>query len=281
MRKIAVLNQKGGVGKTTTVANLGACLAALHRRVLMVDSDPQANLSIHFGVELDRGAPSLYSLLRGEHGPEQVVRQTMVKDLALLPANIDLAGLAVELSEQQEGREFELRRALRPLEEHFGYILIDCPPSLGLLTLNAMCAAGEVFIPLQTEFFALRGLGKLLKTCRLVRGGPNPHLAVTGIIACMFDTRTRLACDVLQEVRKHFGWKVFKTVIRENVRLAEAPGFGLPVTRYDPNCHGAEDYLSLAREVVAMEGQKMLIPALSDSPLPLTSPQEAARSKAG
>lgn len=266
MRRIIVLNQKGGVGKTTTAVNLGACLAELGRSVLLVDADPQGNLSLHLGVEPDRGEPSLYSLMRGEDAPAQVIRSTAAEGVQLIPASIDLAGLDVELSEQP-GRLFAMRRALAPLGQRYDYMFIDSPPSLGLLTLNAMCAVEEVFIPLQTEFFALQGLGKLLRTVRRVRGGVNRSLRVTGVIPCMHDARTCLAQEILDEIKGHFGSRVFRTVVRKNVRLAEAPGFGLPIIQYDPDCHGAEDYRALAREVVAMAGATRR-PALHRVPTP-------------
>jgi len=252
MRKIIVLNQKGGVGKTTTVANLAACLAELGRKVLMVDVDPQANLSIHFGFDLERAEPSLYTLVTGEHGVRQVVRPTSVPGLGIIPSNIDMAGLAIELAGQPD-RLFALRKCLDTLPDGFDYVLMDSPPSLGLVTINGMCAAEEVFIPLQTEFFALQGLGKLVRTVELVRAKANPALAITGVLPCMHDKRTCLAHEILHDIRKHFGPKVFHTVIRKNVRLAEAPGFGLPVTQYEPECNGAADYRALAGEVVAME----------------------------
>lgn len=261
MRRIIVLNQKGGVGKTTTVANLGACLAELGKTVLLVDVDPQANLSIHCGVAPQRDEPSLYSLIRREHEAHQVIRSTPVEGLSLIPANVDLAGLSVELGDRPD-RLLVLREALAPLPEGFDYVLMDSPPSLGLLTLNAMGAAGEVFIPLQTEFFALQGVGKLLRTVRLVRSHLNRTLDITGVIACMHDARTCLAQEILDDIRKHFGPRVFKRVIRKNVRLAEAPGFGLPIIRYDPECHGAEDYRALAGEVVAMEVARAEPPVL-------------------
>jgi chromosome partitioning protein len=251
MRRIIVLNQKGGVGKTTTVANLGACLAELGRRVLMVDVDPQANLSLHFGVDIRRGEPSLYDLIRGDQEPQAVVRCTSVDGLCLLPGNVDLAGLSVELPEGRD-RLFALRTALEGVAPGFDYVLMDLPPSLGLLTLNAMCAADEVFVTLQTEFFALQGVGKLLGTVQRVRQ-INNRLRVSGVVACMYDSRTCLAHEILSEIRKHFGRRVFDTVVRTNIRLAEAPGFGLPIIQYDEACHGAQDYRALAREVVAME----------------------------
>ncbi|MFO8006585.1 MAG: ParA family protein [Candidatus Brocadiia bacterium] len=252
MRRIIVLNQKGGVGKTTTVANLGACLAERGRSVLLVDADPQANLSLHLGLELERGEPSLYSLLLGEDDAGAVIHATDVESLSIIPASIDLAGLSVELTDKRR-RLFALRGALERLPHPFDYVLIDSPPSLGLLTLNGMCAAREVFIPLQTEFFALQGVGKLMRTVRRVRSGVNKHLRVTGVIACMHDARTCLAQEILDEIKGHFGRRVFGTVIRKNIRLAEAPGFGLPISQYDPHCHGAEDYRALAGEVIAME----------------------------
>jgi len=252
MRKIVVLNQKGGVGKTTTVANLGACLAERDRRVLMLDVDPQSNLTIHFGIEPDRQMPSLYGVLRGEHGLEQAIRATGLAGLSIVPASIDLAGLSVELADRP-GRLMLLRQALQALPDGFDYVLMDSPPSLGLLTVNAMCAAEEVFIPLQTEFFALQGVSKLLRSVRLVRKGLNRELRISGVIASMYDGRTCLAQEILDNMRKHFGSRVFKTVIRKNVRLAEAPGFGLAIVQYDATCHGAQDYRALAEEVIAME----------------------------
>jgi chromosome partitioning protein len=258
MRRIIVLNQKGGVGKTTTVANLGAALAELGRNVLMVDADPQANLSLHFGIEVPAGEPSLYTLMRGEHSIGDVVRPTSLNGLGIIPSNIDLAGLNVELTERGS-RLFVLREALAALPQGAGYLFIDSPPSLGLLTINAMCAATEVFIPLQTEFFALQGLGKLTSTVQRVQR-INRELEITGVVACMFDSRTRLAQEILEEIRKHFGPRVFRTIVRQNVRLAEAPGFGVPIMLYDTNCNGTQDYRALAAEVVAMESAAVYAP---------------------
>ncbi len=252
MRIIVVVNQKGGVGKTTTVANVGACLAERGRKVVLVDVDPQAHLSIHYGAEPEHGEPSVYTLLHGGHTTAQVLRPTEVPGLHLLPSSIDLAGLATEL-DKEPGRFFLLRRALAELPETPDYIMMDSPPSLGLLTLNALCAAQEVFIPLQCEFFALQGLGKLIQTVRRVREKANPRLSITGVLAVMYDSRMRLTQEILSDIRSHFGDRVFKTLVRKNVRLAEAPGFGQPITVYDQTCHGATDYRALAEEVIAME----------------------------
>jgi chromosome partitioning protein len=274
MRRIAVLNQKGGVGKTTTAANLAACLAELGKSVLMVDVDPQANLSLHFGVDLQQGEPSLYTFMRGEHGAQQVVRPTRVSGLSLIPASIDLAGLSVELSGRPD-KLFVLRKVLEQTPDDFDYILMDSPPSLGILTVNAMCGAQEVFIPLQTEFFALQGVSKLVHTVQLVQSNVNKSLRITGVIACMYDARTCLAQEILDDIRHHFGPKVFRTIIRKNVRLAEAPGFGQPITQYDGACRGAEDYRALAREVVAMEA------SVPQTPVILEGAQAVSRPVAG
>lgn len=254
MRRIIVLNQKGGVGKTTTVANLGAALAEAGRNVLIIDADPQANLSLHFGIELERDEPSLYTVMREEDGPMDVIRPTGVEGLGIIPASIDLAGLGVELADHQH-RLTVLRRALADVPAAFDYLLIDSPPSLGLLTVNAMCASEEIFIPLQTHFFALQGLGKLTDTVRRVQKA-HRKLRISGVIACMYDARTRLAQETLEEIKEHFGSKVFDTIIRQNVRLAEAPGFGLPIVQYDEAARGTEDYRALAREVIAMENRQ-------------------------
>lgn len=252
MRKILVLNQKGGVGKTTSVVNLGACLAEKGRKVLLIDVDPQAHLSIHYGVDVPRGEPSLYSVLHGEMPISHAMRPTGTPGVFLVPANIDLSGLAVELSGDRN-RLFVMREAFGQVPEDFDYVIMDSPPSLGLLTVNALCAAEEVFIPLQTEFFALQGLSKLLQTVKKVQGSVNRGLRISGVMAVMHDARTNLAQEILDDIKQHFGSRVFKTVVRKNIRLAEAPGFGQPIIEYDALCHGAEDYRSLADEVIAME----------------------------
>lgn len=252
MRSIALTNQKGGVGKTTTAANLGACLAPLDRRVLLVDIDPQANLSVHFGVDIHADRPSIYSVMIGEARAEDVVVRTAIPGLDLIPSNINLAGAEIELV-GVVGRETILREALADIMPRYDYVLVDCPPSLGLLTLNALTTVKEVFIPLQTEFFALQGMGKLMETIRLVRRRLNPELQVTGIIACMYDGRTRLAQEVKANIMEFFPDKLFNSVIRKNVKLAESPSHGKPISAYDRHSRGCRDYAALAREVIAQE----------------------------
>lgn len=253
MRSIALTNQKGGVGKTTSAANLGACLASLERRVLMIDIDPQANLSIHFGVDVyAEQKKSVYDLMIGEARVEEIVTQSKIKGLDLLPSNINLAGAEIELV-GVVGRETILKEAVAPVMAQYDYVLIDCPPSLGLLTLNALTTVREVFIPLQTEFFALQGMSKLIETIRLVRRRLNPDLQVSGIIACMYDGRTRLSQEVCANIQEYFPDRLFKSVIHKNVKLAEAPSHGKPIHTYDRASRGSRDYMALAREVLAQE----------------------------
>lgn len=279
MRSIAISNQKGGVGKTTASVNLSACIAELDRNVLAVDMDPQANLSMHLGLETERGEPSIYTLMHGESSLEDTICLTNVDNLYVIPSNIDLAGMEVELSEETDGRERFLASALEGSADAFDYLIVDCPPSLGLLTINAMCAVQEIFIPLQTEFFALQGLGRLMDTVNLVQDALNPSVAVTGIIPTMFDVRTSLAKEVLQDIREHFGDMVFDTVIRKNVRLAEAPGFGEPIIEYEKNCYGTEDFRALAREVLAMREDWSDTPVEDESapPLPGKAPTDGGQ----
>lgn len=263
MRAIALANQKGGVGKTTSTVSLGACLVARGRKALLVDIDPQANLSIHLGVNVHEERPSAYALLIGQSGAEEVIYKTHIEGLDIIPSDINLAGAEIELV-GMVGRETMLKEALAPAAGNYDYILIDCPPSLGLLTLNALTTVKELFIPLQTEFFALHGMSKLLETVNIVKRRLNPDLEITGIIPCLFDSRTNLAREVLENIRQHFGEKVFKTVIRKNIRLAEAPGYGKTITEYDMESSGAQDYISLADEVIAREPDGKPKPAEED-----------------
>ncbi len=256
-RVIAVANQKGGVGKTTTAVNLAASLAAAEKRVLLVDVDPQGNASSGLGYSRDEvgnlGLPtgaSVYDLLIGQPRLDDVIRKTDLGHLDLIPANGDLAGAEIELVPMAE-RERQLRGPLRAAAERYDYVLIDTPPSLGLLTLNALCAADSVLVPLQCEYYALEGLSALQRTIRLVADNLNPGLDIEGIVLCMVDSRQNLTEQVANEVRTHFEGKVFTTTIPRNVRLSEAPSFGKPILLYDIASKGAKSYLDLARELLA------------------------------
>ncbi|MBM4045029.1 MAG: ParA family protein [Planctomycetes bacterium] len=255
MRAIALINQKGGVGKTTCTANLGAALASHGKRVLMVDIDPQANLSVHYGIKVYQIPTSIYFLLVGQATLNQTIMKTMVDGLDIIPSNIDLAGAEIELV-GMPGREMILKEAMNGVETRYDYLLVDCPPSLGLLTLNALTTVSEIFIPLQTEFFALQGMSKLLETFEIVKKRLNHSLEITGIIPCMFDARTRLSQEVLENIREYFENKVFKSIIRKNVKLAEAPSHGKPINVYAADSHGAADFMALAKEVIAQENSK-------------------------
>ena len=256
MRVIAVFNHKGGVGKTTTVANLGAALARQGKRVLLVDIDPQACLTVHFGIDPETAEDTIYEVLCRDLPLEKAVRPVEGEErLFLAPSQLDLAGAELELATTM-GRERLVRDALeRWLRAHkdTDYVFLDCPPSLGLLTVNALTASDEVFVPLQTEFLALRGVGKLVEVVQKVRRRLNPRLQITGILPTLSRTGTLLAREVNEEIHKHFGPRVFKTRIRNNVRLAEAPSHGKTIFGYAPSSAGAEDYAALAEEVAAMQ----------------------------
>jgi chromosome partitioning protein len=245
----AIANQKGGVGKTTTAVNVAACIAEAGYRTLLVDIDAQANATVGLGVSKGR-TPNVYDVLAGDASAADALIETDIANLSLLPAHPDLAGAAMELP-RQPGSETRLRDALAPVRERFAFTLLDCPPSLGPLTVNALVAADRVIVPVQTEYFALEGLAGLLDTLQLIQRELNPRLAVAGMLLTMHDGRTRLARDVEREVRAHFPALVFDTVIPRNVRIGEAPSFGRPVIHHDPHCPGADAYFSLAREVAA------------------------------
>jgi chromosome partitioning protein len=249
---LAVANQKGGVGKTTTAVNLGACLAELGYRVLVCDLDPQANATTGLGIDpralAARGAPSMYDVLLNEVPLEDCLEPSAVRHLFVAPATLDLAGAEIELV-PAFSRELRLRRALEGVLGTFDYVLIDCPPSLGLLTVNGLAAAAEVLVPIQCEYYALEGLGQLLHNVQLVQRNLNPQLEVSTIVMVMYDARTKLAEQVVAEVRAHFGAAVCRVVVPRAVRLSEAPSFGQPITTFDPTSRGAVAYRELALEV--------------------------------
>ena len=243
------VNQKGGVGKTTSAINIGAYLAEAGKSVLLVDFDSQGNLSTGIGIDEKTAKPGVYELISGLASLDAVIRPTSVNGLSVIPAGIDLAGAAVELIDQEE-RDFFLSRALEPARKQYDFLLIDCPPSLGMLTLNGLTAADAVLIPMQCEYFALEGLTHLLKTINRLQKNLNPSLDIGGIFFTMYDSRTNLAQQVIKEVSAYFKTKVFSTIIPRNIRLSEAPSHGLPISRYDPFCSGAKAYKSLAQEVL-------------------------------
>lgn len=247
---IAIINQKGGVGKSTTAINLAAALGDLGKRVLVVDFDPQGNATSGFGVDKDRLESDVYEALMNSVPLSDVVVQSPVEHVDVAPATIQLAGAEIELVSVM-ARESVLRYVLDPVREQYDYVFIDCPPSLGLLTVNSLVAADSLLIPIQCEFYALEGLSKLLESMRMVKGRLNPSLEVFGVVMTMFDARTTLSKQVVEEVRDYFGDKVFQSVIPRNVKLSEAPSHGLPVNLYAPSSKGAVAYASLAEEVVA------------------------------
>ncbi len=251
-RIICIANRKGGVGKTTTAINLSAALGVAGEATLLVDCDPQGNATSGVGAKLEADTPTIYHVLLGAYQIEEAVQKTAIAQLDVLPANHDLIGAEVELL-NIENREYRLRTLLHHEREQYHYVLLDCPPSLGLLTVNALTAADSVLIPLQCEYYALEGLRSLLETITLIRERLNPDLAIEGLLLTMFDPRNKLCHQVAEEVRRFFPHQVFDTVIPRNVRLSESPSHGLPVVLYDPSCRGAQSYMELAREITNSE----------------------------
>jgi chromosome partitioning protein len=256
-RVLAIANQKGGVGKTTTAINLGTALAAIGEHVLIVDLDPQGNASTGLGIERKSRRTSTYDVLTGAMPMRDAVLQTGVPQLYIAPSTLDLSGLELEIGQQRD-RAFRLRNALRQLNsgtraQDFNYVLVDCPPSLNLLTVNAMAAADSILVPLQCEFFALEGLSQLLKTIEQVKTTLNPTLSIHGIVLTMYDSRNNLSGQVVADVRQFMGNKVYETIIPRNVRVSEAPSYGKPVLVYDLKCVGSEAYLRLATEIIQRE----------------------------
>lgn len=251
-RIIAVANQKGGVGKTTTAINLSACIAELGKKVLAIDMDPQGNMTSGLGVNKNEVESTVYDLMVGECGLEECIIKDVWENLDVLPANVDLSGAEIELMET-DNREFILKEQLHKMGALYDFIIIDCPPSLNILTINAMTTADSVLVPIQCEYYALEGLSQLINTVELVRNRLNEGLHIEGVVFTMYDARTNLSLEVVENVKNNLNQNIYKAIIPRNVRLAEAPSFGKPITKYDMRCSGADGYRELAKEVVTAD----------------------------
>lgn len=251
-RVIAIANQKGGVGKTTTAINLSACLADKGKKVLTIDTDPQGNTTSGLGLEKNQIEATIYDLLLGEATIQDVIQHTYMETLDLMPANRNLAGAEIELISFDK-REYRLKEALAKVKKNYDFVIIDCPPALNIITINALTATDTVLVPIQCEYFALEGLEQLLHAVGLVRKSLNPKIEIEGIVFTMYDARTNLSAEVVEEVKRSMGKNVYKTIVPRNVRLGEAPSHGLPIIWYDPKSKGAESYRMLAEEVIAKE----------------------------
>lgn len=254
-RTIAIANQKGGVGKTTTAINLSACLAEKGKKVLAVDMDPQGNMTSGLGVDKDSVENTIYNLIIGEAKMEEVLIKDVLENLDIIPTNIDLSGAEIELLDVEE-KEYIVRNEINKIKDNYDFIIIDCPPSLSMLTINAMTTADSVLVPIQCEYYALEGLSQLIHTVKLVRDRLNPKLTIEGVVFTMYDARTNLSLQVVENVKDNLEQTIYKTIIPRNIRLAEAPSYGIPINKYDPKSAGAESYLRLANEVIDKENEE-------------------------
>ena len=254
-RTIAIANQKGGVGKTTTAINLSACLAEKGKKVLAVDMDPQGNMTSGLGVDKDSVENTIYNLIIGEAKMEEVLIKDVLENLDIIPTNIDLSGAEIELLDVEE-KEYIVRNEIDKIKDNYDFIIIDCPPSLSMLTINAMTTADSVLVPIQCEYYALEGLSQLIHTVELVRDRVNPKLTIEGVVFTMYDARTNLSLQVVENVKDNLEQTIYKTIIPRNIRLAEAPSYGIPINKYDPKSAGAESYLRLADEVIDKENEE-------------------------